>query len=88
MFRAAYNFRVFLWGVVAELEYHLYPWKTSDPPQWAVERHNLDSNIKYDGDHEEDKIFYYDWIKSQDEKIRKIEENIIYLTNQINEMKK
>ena len=29
-----------------DLEDMLYPWKTKDPPDWAIERYNLDHNIK------------------------------------------
>jgi hypothetical protein len=38
------NIRIWLWGIVAELEYRLYPWSTRDVPQWAVERYNLDNS--------------------------------------------
>jgi len=75
--------RVFLWGIVAELEYHLYPWKTSNPPEWASKKYNLDHGIVDDyEDH-----MYYDWIKSQDQKIRKIEENIIFIIKELETLK-
>jgi hypothetical protein len=35
--------RIWLWGLSAELEYKLYPWKKSTPPQWAKERYMIDS---------------------------------------------
>lgn len=77
------NIRIFLWGIVAELEYHLYPWKSSNPPQWAIDRHNLDtitsSNI--------DDHFYFNWLKSQEQKIQKIEKNIIFITDEITKLK-
>ena len=35
--------RIWLWGIVAELEYQLYPWKSNDVPQWAIDRYNIDN---------------------------------------------
>tara|TARA_R100001509_G_C4860657_1_gene213297 strand:- start:504 stop:749 length:246 start_codon:yes stop_codon:yes gene_type:complete len=78
------GFRVWLWGIVAELEYQLYPWINESPPNWAVERYNLDHGIK-DGfeDH-----MYYDWLLSQEQKIQKIEQNIIFIAKELEELKK
>ena len=28
------NVRVWLWGIVAELEHQLYPWINESPPNW------------------------------------------------------
>ena len=80
-----FSFRVFIWGIVCELEYVLYPWKTSTPPQWAIDRYNLDNGLLCE---EYEKDMYYDWLKCQEQKIQKIEENIIYLANEINKLKK
>ena len=79
------NVRVWLWGIVAELEYRLYPWKSKNPPQWAVERYNLDSGLMNDIDNE---YVYFDWLKSQEQKIQKIEQNIIFITKELEELKK
>ena len=78
------NIHVWLWGIVAELEYKLYPWKTNTPPDWAASKYNLDIDIKdpYDQDN-----IYYDWIKSHNEKINKIEANIINLYTEIESLK-
>ena len=78
MFR---DIHVWLWGIVAELEYQLYPWKNKNPPDWAVERYNLDHGIK---DEYEDHM-YYNWLLSQEQKIQKIEESIIYLKKKLDE---
>jgi len=67
------DIHVWLWGIVAELEHLLYPWKNNDPPSWAVERYSLDHSIE---DHDE-KHMYYDWLLSQEQKIQKIEKDII-----------
>lgn len=81
-----HTIRVNLWSIVAELEYILYPWKLNTPPQWAIKKYNLDSEIGDPLD-ENNNVYYYDWIKSQNEKINKIEENIIYLTKEIELLK-
>ena len=77
------KFHIWVWGIVMELEYQLYPWKTKNPPDWAVERYNLDHGIK---DEYEDHM-YYNWLLSQEQKIQKIEESIIYLKKKLDENK-
>lgn len=78
-----YEIRVSLWVFIAELEYILYPWKTKDPPYWAVEKYNLDHGIE---DQFENSLSY-GWIKSHDQKINKIEEKIISLNKEIQSLK-
>ena len=41
-----YQIRCTLWSIAAELEYSLYPWKTKEPPQWAIERYNYTSEVE------------------------------------------
>ena len=37
-----FNIRVFLWSIIAELEYHLYPWKDEKkPPVEVGQKYNL-----------------------------------------------
>jgi len=79
-----YGVRVFLWGIVAELEYHLYPWETSNPPEWASRKYDLNHGIV---DEYEDHV-HYGWLKSHDEKINKLEENLISLYVEIEKLKK
>ena len=76
-----YSIRVFLWGIVAELEYHLYPWKTSNPPEWASKKYNLDHGIV----DEYENHMYYDWLKSHEEKIGRLQKEVIFLLEKINE---
>lgn len=71
------NFQVWLWGIVAELEYILYPWKTKSPPNWAVKKYKLDHNIKENNNDDYENHMYYDWLLSQEQKIQRIEKNII-----------
>lgn len=74
--------RILLWYIVAELEYILYPWKDEDRP-------SIETITKYNLPEESfDNNLYYDWIKSQDQKIQKIEEDIIFLINTLKEIKK
>ena len=73
------DIHVWIWGMVAELEHVLYPWKTSDPPSWAVERYSLDHGIE----DQYEQHMYYDWLLSQEQKIQKIEKNIIELYNRL-----
>jgi hypothetical protein len=76
-----HSVRVFLWGIVAELEYHLYPWKTSNPPEWASKKYNLDHGIV----DEYENHMYYDWLKSHEEKIGRLQKEVIFLLEKINE---
>jgi hypothetical protein len=78
------SIRVWLWSLVAEMEYALYPWKKKNPPQWAVDRYKLDSGMMEDIDNE---YLYFDWLKSQEQKIQKIEENIIFIIKELRELK-
>ena len=74
------DIRIYIWSLVMDLEDWLYPWKTKSPPQWAVERYNLDSGLASDID---DQAFYFDWLKQQEQKIQKIEKNIIAIQRQL-----
>ena len=66
-----------------DIEDWLYPWKTTNPPQWAVERYNLDSGLSRDIDNNQ---FYFDWLKQQEQKIQKIEKNIIGIHKKLDSM--
>ena len=77
-----HSIRVFLWGIVSELEYQLYPWKTKTPPSWAIERHNL-PNYR---DDELDDILYREWVKAHDDKIGRLQTEMISVQNQIHKL--
>jgi hypothetical protein len=79
------DIQIYIWSLVMDLEDWLYPWKTKNPPQWAVERYNLDSGLCEDINQDQ---FYFDWLKSQEQKIQVIEKNIISLTKELQELKK
>jgi hypothetical protein len=79
-----YGIRVWLWSIIAELEYHLYPWKDSKPPQWAIERHNVDASDYY-MDYSDN--LNYEWLKSHEEKISRLQTEMIWVQNEINLLK-
>tara|TARA_B100000287_G_scaffold390444_1_gene401331 strand:- start:431 stop:676 length:246 start_codon:yes stop_codon:yes gene_type:complete len=79
------DIQIYIWSLVMDLEDWLYPWKTKNPPQWAIERYNLDSGLCEDIDQDQ---FYFDWLKAQEQKIQVIEKNIISLTKELQELKK
>lgn len=79
------DIQIYIWSLVMDLEDWLYPWKTKNPPQWAVERYHLDSGLSEDINKDQ---FYFDWLKSQEQKIQVIEKNIISLTKELQELKK
>ena len=62
-----------------ELEDMLYPWKTSTPPTWAIERHNLPDHA----DDELDEIIYKEWIRSHDDKISRLQSVMITVQREI-----
>ena len=67
-----------------ELEYKLYPWKDNTPPEWAISRYNLDHEIV----DEYENHMYYTWIKSHDEKINRLQLEMLSVQKQLNENKK
>ena len=74
-----FRLRVFLWTIVAELEYHLYPWKEEKPPEEIAQKYNLpETNLEQN--------LSYDWLKSHDEKITRLQEEIIWVQNQIHKL--
>jgi len=65
-----------------ELEYKIYPWKTSQPPSWAVERYSLDHGIIDDyEDH-----MHYDWLKSHEDKIGKLQLEMLHVIERLNKL--
>ena len=79
------DIQIYIWSLVMDLEDWLYPWKTKNPPQWAVERYNLDSGLSRDIDSNQ---FYFDWLKQQEQKIQMIEKNIIGIHKKLDSMER
>ena len=74
-----HTLHVWVWGIVMELEDMLYPWKTSTPPSWAIERHNLPDH----SDDELDEIIYKEWIRAHDDKISRLQSEMITVQREI-----
>jgi stress response protein YsnF len=74
-----FNLRVFLWGIVAELEYALYPWKDENPPEELAKKYNLtDTTIE--------QHLQYDWIQSHDQKIVRLQEEMLWVQKEIHKL--
>jgi len=74
-----FNLRVFLWTIVAELEYHLYPWKDEKPPEELAKKYNLtDTTIE--------ERLQYDWIQSHDQKIARLQEEMMWVQKEIHKL--
>lgn len=86
MRRNLFELRVILWGIVADLEDFLYPWKTSTPPPWAVERYRLDNFIRSPEDIDAEHEMYFDWLKCQEQKIQEIEKDVINLNKRVSKL--
>ena len=71
------SFRIWLWGIVAELEYQLYPWKGAcedhDPEEYIPQRYDSDS-------------FNDDWLRSQEERINRLQEEMIYVRRELHKI--
>ena len=74
-----FNLRVFLWTIAAELEYHLYPWKDEQPPEDLSQKYNLPESTF-------DKNLHYDWIQSHDQKISRLQEEMIWVQQEIHKL--
>jgi len=74
-----HKIRVWLWGIVSELEYHLYPWKTINPPQCMIDKYNL-PEVNYEQN------FNYDWLKSHDDKISRLQTEMIWVQQEIHKL--
>jgi len=70
--------RIWLWGIVAELEYQLYPWKTSTPPEWVRPEHKIEPDYEQN--------LHYDWIQSHDQKISRLQEEMIWIQKEIHKL--
>lgn len=84
MYKIFFNVRCFLWSIAAEIEYKLYPWKSKEPPSWAISKYNVDHGIidEYENN------MYFGWIKSLEEKMSGIDDRLEQLKNEVDEMKK
>lgn len=75
-----FNIRVFLWSIVAELEYILYPYKTIDP--------KMDDFYIIKDKETGEKYSIIEWVKKIDDKIDHIEDNYCFLMSEIRKVNK
>lgn len=69
MFR---KIRIILWSIVADLEQRLYPYNYEDDYYYEIK--NDDTGEKY---------MIIEWIKSFDERIIKLQEDMLWIKNEI-----
>lgn len=77
------KFRIFIWSIVAELEYILYPWKNENdlPPEDIIKKYNLpEQPFNVDCN--------YDWLKLHEDKIGKLQTEMIWVKDKINKLEK
>ena len=74
-----FRIRVFLWTIVAELEYLLYPWVDEKPPENVVQKYNLPESSY-------EQNLHYDWVKSNGEKIARLQEEMIWVQQEIHKL--
>lgn len=73
-----HTIRVWLWSFVVELEYQLYPWKTTTPPEWVRTEHKVEQDyIQNLND---------DWLKSHDDKINRLQNEMIWVQKEIHKL--
>jgi len=74
-----FRIRVFLWTIVAELEYLLYPWVDEKPPEDLAQKYNLPESSY-------EQNLHYDWVKSNGEKIDRLQEEMIWVQKEIHKL--
>lgn len=67
--------RIILWEIVAELEQKLYPYQCDD-----------DYYYKIKNDETGEKYMIMDWIKSFDEKIIRLQDEMLWVKNEIHNL--
>lgn len=71
--------RIWLWQIVSELEQKLYPYENEDANDYYYKVKNDETGEEY---------MIIEWIKSFDERIIKLQDDMIYVQNQLKELKK
>ncbi len=70
--------RILLWNIVSDLESRLYPYEIDDSQDYYYTVKNDDTGEEY---------MIIEWIKSFDERISKLQEDMMYVQNQLNRIK-
>lgn len=75
-----FKLRVFLWTIVSELEYYLYPYKTTDP--------EMDQFYMVKNEKTGERYSIVEWMKHFDDKLDLIEDNYCYLMSELRKVNK
>ena len=75
-----FNLRVLLWSIVAELEYYLYPYKTTDP--------EMDHFYMVKDEKTGERYSIVEWMKIFDDKLDSIEDNYCFLMSEMRKVNK
>lgn len=70
--------RIWLWQIVSELEQKLYPYEDQDSNDYYYTVKNDETGEEY---------MIIEWIKSFDERIIKLQEDIIFIQNKLKRLK-
>ena len=70
--------RILLWQIVSELEQRLYPYEKEDTNDFYYTVKNDDTGESY---------MIIEWIKSFDERIIRLQDDMIYVQNQLRSIK-
>lgn len=71
--------RILLWHIVSDLEQRLYPYEKEDAGDYYYTIKNEETGENY---------MLIEWIKSFDERIQRLQDEMIYVQSELREMKK
>ena len=72
------NIRILLWQIVSELEQRLYPYEKEDRNDYYYTVKNDETGENY---------MIIEWIKSFDERIQRLQDEMMYVQSQLRNMK-
>ena len=75
-----FKIRVLLWTVASELEYRLYPYKTTDP--------EMDQFYMVKDQKTGERYSIVEWMKIFDERLDSMEDNFCYVSGEIRKLNK
>lgn len=73
------NIRILLWQIVSNWEQHLYPYEKENAGDYYYTVKNEETGESY---------MIIEWIKSFDERIQRLQDEMIYVQSQVRELKK
>jgi len=73
------NFRILLWKIVSDLEQRLYPYHQEDNNDFYYTVKNVETGENY---------MIIEWIKSFDERIIALQDDVVWMKNEIYNLKK